>query len=202
MRKIVPFSIGVWVHLEAGESVDDVKGYDVTIISADTLSAAHFHRSIVHFIAVCFELTGRVDGVLNDMMGALTEHTEDRTTLRDELGCRIDNLESIKLMIVNTSNVDGTGMNMTDNSIITNDAAVGTTIHEKTTFLSTVSTDHAATPCGVGITCFRRHHTFGLIRCPGRHGCDSIVSEGLIVRQSQSDLAFQKSGCGGGDGAG
>ena len=73
MRKTVPFVLGVWLHLEVRKAVDDVKRNDATVISANTLRSTDFHRAIINFIAMCLELTSRMDGALNAMISALTK---------------------------------------------------------------------------------------------------------------------------------
>ena len=57
MREFVEFRCCVRLHFQIRKSIDDVEGYDVTVIRANALCAANFHGAVINIVLVGFKLS-------------------------------------------------------------------------------------------------------------------------------------------------
>lgn len=175
VRKSLEFQLGVRLHFEIRQSVDDVKGHDVAVIGANALSAADFHGPVIDLVLVSLELSGRVYRAEDSVICVLTEDADDGTALRGNFGGGVDDLEGIHFVVVNAGNVDFTRVDVDYDSIITDDTAISSPVHEGSAFLAGVLTNTISVP-RYRTSCYRRHHALGLVRCPEGYVIDSYVS--------------------------
>ena len=112
------------------------------------------------------------------MVCVLPKDTDDRSPLGSELGRGVHNFEGAELVIVDTSDVNFAHVDVNDDGIVADDTTVGTSIHEGTAFLACVFA-YAIHVAGNRTNCNRRHHAFGLVRCPVGYGNVSYVCVGL-----------------------
>ena len=55
--KFTEFLLGVRLHLEVREAIDDVKWDDIAVVCGDALASTNAHRAVINFVAVGFDLT-------------------------------------------------------------------------------------------------------------------------------------------------
>ena len=106
MGKCRKLSISRRDHTEVRKSITDVEWNDITIIGDNALSTTDLEGTVIHHVLVVLNLTSRVNRPMNPMVGVLTKNSNDRSTVCVDLGNSIDNLESVELVIINTSDIN------------------------------------------------------------------------------------------------
>ena len=75
-----------------------------------------------------------MNGALLTMVGVLSENGNDGAMLGKDFSRGVNELEGIKFVVVNTSDINFTHMDVKDVSIISYDATIGATNHKGTPF--------------------------------------------------------------------
>ena len=115
-------------------AIDDVQRDDASIMSVDRLSASSLHRAVVDTVLVVFSLNGRMNFVIESMVGALMQDDDDGSLLSGNLGRCINKLERIEFMVVNASDVNFS-FNVGEDwfYVITKDASIGSPVNQSMT---------------------------------------------------------------------
>ena len=82
-----------------------------------------------------------MDGAIESMVCTLSEDEDNKSSVSERLRGGVHQFKCVHLMVVYTSDVDLTGVNMVDNSVITNNSTVSSPIHEGASLAARVCAD-------------------------------------------------------------
>ena len=130
VRERVPFVVGVWHHREIHKTVDDVERENVSIVGGDVLETSDLHGTIVDYILVVFNLSAGVDSAITSKEGVLSKNENNVAMLCGDLSGSVDKLESIEFVIVNSSDINFSGVGEDNSCITAEDTSVGSSVNK------------------------------------------------------------------------